>query len=159
MTQMSVFSTSQLSKPLFTFSEYRAAVKALAFHPTQPHMLASGSGSADRCIRSFNLMTNEMMQCIDTGSQVCSLMFSRTTQELVSSHGFPHNHLAVWSWPSLQPLASLTGHTCRALFTTMSPCGQFIASGAADDTLRFWNVFPAKSAPSNQQIPQTYMPR
>ena len=39
-------------------------------------------------------------------------------------------------------LATLTGHTLRVLYLAMSPDGQTIVTGAGDETLRFWNVFP-----------------
>ena len=39
-------------------------------------------------------------------------------------------------------LATLTGHTYRVLYLAGSPDGQTIVTGAGDQTLRFWNVFP-----------------
>jgi len=35
------------------------------------------------------------------------------------------------------------GHTMRVLYLTMSPDGSTIVTGAGDETLRFWNVFPS----------------
>jgi cell division cycle 20-like protein 1 (cofactor of APC complex) len=40
------------------------------------------------------------------------------------------------------PLATLTGHVQRVLYLTLSPDGQDICTGAADETLRFWSIFP-----------------
>ncbi|KAI9197745.1 hypothetical protein LWI28_003568 [Acer negundo] len=37
--------------------------------------------------------------------------------------------------------AELTGHTSRVLFMAQSPDGCTVASAAAGETLRFWNVF------------------
>ena len=42
----------------------------------------------------------------------------------------------------LRQVATLTGHTLRVLYLAMSPDGQTIVTGAGDETLRFWNVFP-----------------
>lgn len=39
-------------------------------------------------------------------------------------------------------MATLTGHSSRVLFLAMSPSGETIVTGAGDETLRFWNVFP-----------------
>jgi len=36
----------------------------------------------------------------------------------------------------------LTGHTYRVLYLAMSPDGSTIVTGAGDETLRFWNIFP-----------------
>ena len=43
-------------------------------------------------------------------------------------------------------VATLTGHTYRVLYLAMSPDGQTIVTGAGDETLRFWNVFPGPGA-------------
>ena len=40
--------------PLFKFSSHKAAVKAIAWSPHESHMVASGGGTADRCIKFFN---------------------------------------------------------------------------------------------------------
>lgn len=44
-----------------------AAVKAIAWSPHQHGILASGGGTADRCIRFWNTLTGQPMQCVDTG--------------------------------------------------------------------------------------------
>jgi cell division cycle 20-like protein 1 (cofactor of APC complex) len=41
-------------------------------------------------------------------------------------------------------VVSLSGHSFRVLYLAMSPDGKTIVTGAGDETLRFWNVFPAK---------------
>lgn len=57
-------------QPVVRFTEHTAAVKAIAWSPHQHGLLASGGGTADRCIRFWNTSTNTMLNCIDTGSQV-----------------------------------------------------------------------------------------
>jgi cell division cycle 20-like protein 1 (cofactor of APC complex) len=42
----------------------------------------------------------------------------------------------------MKKLALLTGHTFRVLYLSVSPDGQTLVTGAGDETLRFWNVFP-----------------
>ncbi|KOB74894.1 Fizzy-related protein, partial [Operophtera brumata] len=42
----------------------RAAVKAIAWSPHQHGLLASGGGTADRCIRFWNTLTSQPMQCV-----------------------------------------------------------------------------------------------
>ena len=127
------------------FSQHQAAVKAIGWSPHQHNILASGGGTADRCIRFWNIQTLQMQECIDTGSQVCNLTFSKNVNELVSTHGYSLNQIMVWKYPSMQKVATLTGHTYRVLYLAMSPCGQNIVTGAGDETLRFWNVFPSKN--------------
>ena len=128
--------------PISKFTQHTAAVKALAWSPHTHGVLASGGGSADRTIKFWNTLDGTMLDSIDTGSQVCNLMFSKTTKELVSTHGYSNNEIIVWKYPSLQKVTTLTGHTSRVLFLAMNPSGQTIVTGAGDETLRFWNVFP-----------------
>lgn len=35
------------------------------------------------------------------------------------------------------------GHTMRVLYLCMSPDGSTVVTGAGDETLRFWSVFPS----------------
>jgi cell division cycle 20-like protein 1 (cofactor of APC complex) len=130
------------SQPVLRCSEHTAAVKAIAWSPHQHGLLASGGGTADRCIRFWNTVTNSPLQCVDTGSQVCNLVWSKNVNEIVSTHGYSQNQIVVWRYPSMSKLATLTGHTLRVLFLSISPDGQTIVTGAGDETLRFWNVFP-----------------
>ena len=43
----------------------------------------------------------------------------------------------------MKKVATLTGHSHRVLYLATSPDGSTIVTGAGDETLRFWNVFPA----------------
>eukprot|EP01132_Coremiostelium_polycephalum_P002092 gene2092-2579_t len=127
--------------PLHTFEQHTAAVRALAWCPFQPSLLATGGGAADRTIRFWNTQTGVCLNSIDTMSQVCSLQWSTTYKELVSSHGFSQNQLCVWKYPTMVKVAELTGHTSRALHTAISPDGETIVSASGDETLRFWRIF------------------
>jgi len=124
-----------------TYTDHSAAVKAIAWSPHHHGLLASGGGTADRCIRFWNTLTGQPMQCVDTGSQVCNLAWSKHSSELVSTHGYSQNQILVWKYPSLAQVAKLTGHSFRVLYLAMSPDGESIVTGAGDETLRFWNVF------------------
>ena len=81
-----------------------------------------------------------MINSVDTKSQVCALQWSANDKELVSSHGYSHNQLILWKYPSMVRVAELTGHTSRVLHMAQSPDGTTICSAAADETLRFWKV-------------------
>ena len=127
--------------PLWKFSDHTAAVKAIAWSPHQHSLLASGGGTADRKIKFWNTATGNMVQEIDTGSQVCNLAWSKNSNEIVSTHGYSQNQIVVWKYPSMTQVASLTGHTYRVLYLAMSPDGQTVVTGAGDETLRFWKCF------------------
>jgi cell division cycle 20-like protein 1 (cofactor of APC complex) len=129
------------TSPIAKFSDHKAAVKALAWSPHQRGLLVSGGGTADRTIRFWDTLTSEALSVVDTNSQVCSLMFSKHSNELVSTHGYSQNQVVVWKYPTMQKVAVLLGHTSRVLYLAMSADGQNIVTGAGDETLRFWNVF------------------
>lgn len=127
--------------PLHRISTHTAAVKAIAWSPHQRHTLASGGGTADRTIKFHNTITGNLIKQIDTGSQVCNLAWSKTSDEIVSTHGYSQNQIVVWKYPRMEQVVSLTGHTYRVLYLSVSPDGSTIVTGAGDETLRFWKVW------------------
>ena len=129
-------------QPICKFAEHSAAVKAIAWSPHQHGLLASGGGTADRCIRFWNTLSGVGLHHIDTGSQVCNLAWSKNCNEIVSTHGYSLNQIVVWRYPSMSKVVTLTGHTFRVLYLAMSPDGSTIVTGAGDETLRFWQLFP-----------------
>lgn len=58
--------------------------------------------------------------------------------------------VVVWQYPSMSKMATLTGHSLRVLYLAASPDGQTIVTGAGDETLRFWNVFPGAKAQGSE---------
>jgi cell division cycle 20-like protein 1, cofactor of APC complex len=45
----------------------------------------------------------------------------------------------------MREIATLTGHNLHVLYLAMSPDGESIVTGAGDETLRFWKVFPKQA--------------
>lgn len=83
--QLLVWNSSSLL-PVQQYSDHLAAVKAIAWSPHQHGLLASGGGTADRCLRFWNTLTGQALQSTDTGSQVCNLAWSKHANELVRRH-------------------------------------------------------------------------
>ena len=79
-------------------------------------------------------------------------MFSKNVNELVSTHGYSQNQIILWKYPTMSKIATLTGHTYRVLYLAVSPDGETIVTGAGDETLRFWKVFPKKDVKSNKKV-------
>ncbi|XP_048530023.1 cell division cycle 20.2, cofactor of APC complex-like [Triticum urartu] len=132
---------------LHRFSDHLSAVKALAWCPFQSNLLASGGGGNDRCIKFWNTHTGLCLNSVDTGAQVCALLWNKNEKELLSACGFVQKPLTLWKYPSMVKLAELEGHTSRVLCLAQNPDGSTVASVAADETLRFWNVFGTSEAP------------
>ncbi|XP_030631659.1 cell division cycle protein 20 homolog [Chanos chanos] len=124
-----------------SFSEHQGAVKALAWCPWQQNILASGGGTSDRHIRIWNVNSGSCISSWDTNSQISSLVFAPNYKELVSGHGFAHDSIVIWKYPSLTKVAELSGHQGRVLNLTLSPDGSTVASVAADETVRLWKSF------------------
>ncbi|KAI9114692.1 hypothetical protein K1719_014390 [Acacia pycnantha] len=150
-------SSNSATRWLYRLQDHTSAVKALAWCPFQGNLLATGGGSGDRSIKFWNTCTGACLNSVDTGSQVCALLWNKNEKELLSSHGFTQNQLTLWKYPSMVKLAELNGHTSRVLHLAQSPDGCTVASAAADEKLRFWNVFgdpkATKPAPKPRSEP------
>ncbi|KAJ2144492.1 WD repeat-containing protein slp1 [Coemansia sp. RSA 564] len=130
--------------PKFTKTQHTAAVRAVAWSPWQLNLLATGGGSSDKHVHFWNTTTAARLSSINTGSQVTSIVFSHEYRELVTSHGFPHNHLALWSYPSLSKIVDIPAHDTRVLHTALSPDAQTVATAASDESLKFWRIFESR---------------
>ena len=51
----------------------------------------------------------QCVKSVDTSSQVCNLAWSKTSNELVSTHGYSQNQIVVWKYPSMTQIVKLTG--------------------------------------------------
>lgn len=58
------------NNPVGKFTSHQAAVKALAWSPHQHGLLASGGGTADRCIKFWNTLSLQEINSVETGSQI-----------------------------------------------------------------------------------------
>ena len=97
-------------------------------------------------MKFWNTSSGSLVSSVDTGSQVCALQWSPHEKEILSSHGYAENQLCLWKYGSMARAKELRGHTARVLHMAVSPDGSTVCSAAADETLRFWNVFGSESA-------------
>ncbi|KAG8345573.1 Anaphase promoting complex subunit 4 WD40 domain [Trypanosoma vivax] len=129
-------------EPTMLLNKHVAAVKAIAWNPVQHNLLVSGGGSEDKMLRFWNASTGECIRHFNAESQVCGVLWDHSGTELVSSHGYSHNRLTIWKFPTMRRVADLAGHTSRVLHMCMSTDGEVVVSAAADETIRFWRCFP-----------------
>ncbi|KAJ7595098.1 WD40-repeat-containing domain protein [Mycena floridula] len=140
---------STLDSPLLKL-QHTSAVKALSWSPHQRGLLATGGGKQDRHIRFWNTLNGTKVEEVDTGSQVCNLLWSSHSQELVSTHGYAKtrdsdNQICTWHYPSLDMTSSLLAHLKPVLYLASAPDEETIVTGSGDETLRFWHgTFPKK---------------
>ncbi|KAJ5720767.1 uncharacterized protein N7483_008701 [Penicillium malachiteum] len=88
---------------------HAAAVKAIAFAPWQPSLLATGGGSNDRAIHFFHAKTGVCLAKINVFAQVTSLIWSQTRREIAATFGYAQPEhpfrIAVFAWPSCAQIA------------------------------------------------------
>uniref|UniRef100_A0A8K9WUZ2 Cell division cycle 20 homolog n=1 Tax=Oncorhynchus mykiss TaxID=8022 RepID=A0A8K9WUZ2_ONCMY len=115
-------------------------------------------GTSDRHIRIWNVTSGSCISALDTQSQVSSLKFAPNYKELVSGHGYAHDNVVIWKYPSLTKVAELNGHEGRVLNITMSPDCSTIATVAGDETVRLWKSFeldPVKKKAKERMVKST----
>ncbi|PYH45232.1 WD40 repeat domain-containing protein [Aspergillus saccharolyticus JOP 1030-1] len=88
-----------------------AAVKAIAFAPWQPSLLATGGGSNDRTIHFYHAPTGACLATIHVYAQVTGLIWSKTRREIVATFGFAQPEhpyrIAVFAWPTCEQIAAI----------------------------------------------------
>ena len=112
---------------------HSAAVKALAFAPWQPTLLASGGGSNDRQIHFHHTESGTALAVINVFAQVTSLVWSTTRREIAATFGYaqPEHEvrIAVFAWPDCECVVripwerKLNGEIGRALWAIPYPGG------------------------------------
>ncbi|KAK6117142.1 hypothetical protein DH2020_049101 [Rehmannia glutinosa] len=121
-------------KRIRTMEGHRLRVGALAWSSS---VLSSGSRDKSILQRDIRAQEDYVSKLSGHKSEVCGLKWSYDNRELAS--GGNDNRLA-----------TLTGHTYRVLYLAISPDGQTIVTGAGDETLRFWNVFPSPKSQNTE---------
>ena len=127
-------------KPYAINNFHQAAIKAMGWCPWKRHVLATGGGSKDKSIKIYSCDHNKLLKDIDTGSQICSLIWNNKEKEIITSHGYNKNKIIIWNYEKNKKIFELKGHMCRVLYLTMSPDETKICSGSGDETLRFWKI-------------------
>ena len=131
---------SENNKPYSINNLHKSAIKAMAWCPWKRHLLATGGGVNDKSIKFFLCDIGKLNKCVNTGSQVCALLFNNKEQEVISAHGFNKNQITIWNFKNMKKICELNGHKNRVLYLTMSPDEKYICSGSGDETLRFWRI-------------------
>ncbi|KAJ0080644.1 hypothetical protein Patl1_11312 [Pistacia atlantica] len=137
-----IWDCSKSSSWLHKFDEHKAAVRAICWCPSEHNVLASGGGVDDHCIKFWDTQKGERLDSVDTGSEVCELIWSKHEHEVLSSHGSKSNHMTLWKYPFMLKLTELRAHSSRVLYMSQSPDGYSVASAAPHDSVSIWkNLF------------------
>ncbi|KAH9169524.1 WD40-repeat-containing domain protein [Lactarius sanguifluus] len=126
----------------WTKRNHTAAVKALAWCPWQPSLLASGGGTNDATVHVWNSTTGGRLHSLKMPAQVTSVQWSPHKKEFLTTHGYPSNAIMVHAYPSLDRVAEIRdAHDSRVLFSCVSPAGDMVCTGAGDENLKFWRIW------------------
>lgn len=137
-----------------------AAVKAIAFCPWSPGLLATGGGSSDRCIHFFHTRTGAALATIFVSAQVTSLVWSTTRREIAATLGYSQpDHpyrIALFSWPECTQVAAIPwGTGSRALYAIPYPTASddskvtdssdqtgCLVVASSDNSIKFHELWP-----------------
>ncbi|KAH6910801.1 WD repeat-containing protein slp1 [Coprinopsis sp. MPI-PUGE-AT-0042] len=126
----------------WTKRNHTAAVKAVAWCPWQPSLLASGGGTNDASIHVWNSTTGARLHTLRTPSQITSIQWSPHRKEILTTHGYPTNSIMLHAYPSMERVAEIRdAHDSRVLVSCVGPAGDVVVTGAGDENLKFWRVW------------------
>ncbi|KAI0057112.1 WD40 repeat-like protein [Artomyces pyxidatus] len=136
----------------WTKRNHTAAVKAIAWCPWQPSLLASGGGTNDATVNIWNSTTGARLHSLKTPSQITSVQWAPHKKEFLTTHGYPNNALMVHAYPSLERVAEIRdAHDSRVLFSCVSPAGDVVCTGAGDENLKFWRIWDVPAAKKKKE--------
>lgn len=158
---------------------HSAAVKAIAFAPWQPSLLATGGGSNDRAIHFFHVRTGVCLATINVFAQVTSLIWSQSRHEIVATFGYAQPEhpfrIAVFSWPSCAQVAVIpwgpygsswdgqdqeVNYDCgRALWAVSYPCRPpRPVTVSFDESDLYYSTSPRSTSPPPNRSPTPRRP-
>ena len=147
----SIWDISDLLKPKKMFHlKHEAAVKAVAFCPWMPNLLATGGGSRDKHIRFWHSKSGTLISKFKTKGQITAVIWSRSKKEILVTFGFgDHNEkndiLSVYSYPSMKLKIKVTAPPdMRILTADISNDFSSICTSISDQSVRIYNVWNSK---------------
>lgn len=125
---------------------HRAAVKALAFCPWLPLLLATGAGSKDRAIRFWHTPTGTLLRQHDTQAQVTALVWLQHCRQLTATFGFSSKPdpllCTVYSYPLMRSVARVPAYPgLRALCMLVLPCLRKVCVASNDQQVLFISLW------------------
>jgi meiosis-specific APC/C activator protein AMA1 len=147
----SIWDISDLSKPKKQFQlKHDAAVKAVAFCPWVPNLLATGGGSRDKHIRFWHSKSGTLISKFKTKGQITAVVWSRSKREILVTFGFgdpneKNDILAVYTYPSMKLKVKVSAPAdMRILTADISNDFSSICTSISDQSVRIYSVWDSK---------------
>ncbi|KAL8809164.1 MAG: hypothetical protein Q9200_003654 [Gallowayella weberi] len=123
---------------------HSAAIKAIAFCPWQPGLLATGGGSNDRAIHFYHTSSGACLATINVQAQVTSLIWSTSRHEIAATFGYAQPEhpyrIAVFSWPECRQVVAIPwAQDMRALHAIAYPGGPSEKGKKAREGEAWWS--------------------
>jgi cell division cycle protein 20 (cofactor of APC complex) len=154
-----IWDVTKWASPRFTFSEHKAAVKAIAWNPHDYSMIVTGGGATDKTIKFWNARVGITKKSVNTSAQVCSLLWNPHHQELLSGHGYGGNKLSSGLSPSVACIQEFPLRSdVRPLNMSLCPEGSEVCVATSDETIKFWRMFTPfhKKTTDELSLPESY---
>ena len=124
---------------LRTINVYRGSSASVFFDSIGNAILAT---SALGSLNFYDINSCEHLHSLEVTGAVCSDYSPNTNIYVTASLD---NKIRVWDAKTHELKNTLTGHTDRIYFVTVSPDGKTIASSSKDKTIRIWNISSGKN--------------
>ncbi|KHJ47372.1 WD domain, G-beta repeat protein [Trichuris suis] len=118
-------------------------VCGLEWSPNGRYLASGGNDNRVQIYSHMAMKATPVLSLSDhqAAVKVTGLLWSEYYNELASCNGLPSNRVVIWTYPHLNILKRLKEHSNRILSMVMSPCGEYVLTAAADESIRVWHVF------------------
>lgn len=144
----SIWDIKELLRPKKMFHlPHDAAVKAVAFCPWMPNLLATGGGSRDRNLRFWHTTSGTLISKFETKGQITSIVWSRSQKEILVTFGFGNVNdrngiISVYSYPSMKLKIKIDAPTdLRVLSSDISSDARSICTAISDQSVRIYTIW------------------
>lgn len=126
------------SIPLLKLEGHKAAVRALCWSPLHSSKFASGGGTLDKTIKSWDIASgNPLVQSVAFDSQICNVKWLNSNK-ILSSFGYSDNDIRLLK--NLKVEKKYTGHKHRVIHLAIDEKEEFFASGSADTEIKIYEI-------------------
>ncbi|CDK24904.1 unnamed protein product [Kuraishia capsulata CBS 1993] len=142
-----VWDISDIASPQLRFYlPHKAAVKAIAYCPWSPSLIATGGGSKDRMIKFWHANSGTLLDSFNAKGQITSLVWSKSKKQILATFGFSDFEepclICVYSYPSMKPVVQVPASSgMRVLSAVQSPDSKSICTAINDQSVRFYDFW------------------
>lgn len=128
-------------KNLIRLISHPFPVVDLSWNFSFPYILGIAGG---KTVNFYSVLQGKVNGQISTQNDICRVLWSTNSSEIVISTDSPTEHLNLCSYPELQIQNCWIGHECTPIFLGLGGNGSTLISAASDEFIKFWKIFPIK---------------